>query len=66
MHVKCLQDDSTSLEDQDNMIENLRHGATDQREVKVAELESDHYPVICMPDRLIKAVVESVEGPGSS
>ena len=38
MFAKCLQDDSTSLEDQDHMIEKLRNGATDQKEVKFARV----------------------------
>lgn len=61
-YIKCLKDNSTSLVDQDHMIEKIRNkasvGGLCGKDARVVELESDHCTMISMPDRLVKEVID--------
>ena len=54
-----MQDNSTSLDDQDHMIEKLDKANPANSKT---ELESDHYPMLCMPERLVKIVRDAING----
>lgn len=60
-YIKCLKDNSTSLADQDHMIEKMRNkegaGKLGGKDVRVVELESDHCTMLSMPDRLVVEVI---------
>ncbi|TKA67533.1 hypothetical protein B0A55_08460 [Friedmanniomyces simplex] len=53
-YIKCTQDNSTSLVDQEHMIEKLRRHC--QWKPTVAELNSDHVPFLSMPEKLADMV----------
>ena len=56
-YVKCLRDASTSLVDQEHMIGKLKRvDAWGEEGLGVVELESDHCPFVCMPERLAEVV----------
>lgn len=62
MYENCLKDNSTSLEDQDHMIAKLHNAAKSSGTyVGVEELESDHCPMMCMPNKLTQVELRFLE-----
>jgi hypothetical protein len=53
-YIKCLKDNSTSLKDQDHMVAKLERRC--EWSPAVAQLESDHDPFLCMPEKLAQMV----------
>lgn len=50
VYIKCLQDNALSPTLQDHFIKRLRSGCSE--EPTVLELDSDHFPMVSMPDKL--------------